>query len=394
MTSTAVYIAALALSCVYVASFSLRISAVHRCDIGKTFKTLNAAQDCHWLVNRRPVIPMKGAKSTRFRLYSGSGQEGSRLVGNNVSLNPAIAIAEADAVVGKDEKENENVEEKEKEKEVANGDQEQYKALFLLNFVAVLWGSQHVVIKSSLDNFPATSVVNFWRFASSSVLFLPALIDVIRRGRGGVAVKKDKLNQSNQKAPSTLRISSTSSISSVNEQSDEITESDSFKSSVVVAGGELLSSDLSDETKTKTNQADSFKASVVAAGVELGLYTFLGFALQAVGLETTTASRSAFLLYLNVKFVPFLAAGLLKRKITPTTWISASLALGGTCLLSFDGSPPNVGDGFCALAAGTYVFLFLFQFFHLYLTYTYTYTDIDIDNNINIIKHCIHYRRC
>ena len=370
MTSTAVYIAALALSCVYVASFSLRISAVHRCDIGKTFKTLNAAQDCHWLVNRRPVIPMKGAKSTRFRLYSGSGQEGSRLVGNNVSLNPAIAIAEADAVVGKDEKENENVEEKEKEKEVANGDQEQYKALFLLNFVAVLWGSQHVVIKSSLDNFPATSVVNFWRFASSSVLFLPALIDVIRRGRGGgigiggVAVKKDKLNQSNQKAPSTLKISSTSSISSVNEQSDEITES------------------------------DSLKASVVAAGVELGLYTFLGFALQAVGLETTTASRSAFLLYLNVKFVPFLAAGLLKRKITPTTWISASLALGGTCLLSFDGSPPNVGDGFCALAAGTYVFLFLFQSFHLYLTYTYTYTDIDIDNNINIIKHCIHYRRC
>ena len=343
MTSTAVYIAALALSCVYVASFSLRISAVHRCDIGKTFKTLNAAQDCHWLVNRRPVIPMKGAKSTRFRLYSGSGQEGSRLVGNNVSLNPAIAIAEADAVVGKDEKENENVEEKEKEKEVANGDQEQYKALFLLNFVAVLWGSQHVVIKSSLDNFPATSVVNFWRFASSSVLFLPALIDVIRRGRGGVAVKKDKLNQSNQKAPSTLRISSTSSISSVNEQSDEITES------------------------------DSLKASVVAAGVELGLYTFLGFALQAVGLETTTASRSAFLLYLNVKFVPFLAAGLLKRKITPTTWISASLALGGTCLLSFDGSPPNVGDGFCALAAGTYVFLFLFLISLILNLYLYLY---------------------
>ena len=35
--------------------------------------------------------------------------------------------------------------------------------------------------------------------------------------------------------------------------------------------------------------------------MELGLYTFLGFGLQAIGLETTTASRSAFLLYLNVK---------------------------------------------------------------------------------------------
>jgi hypothetical protein len=41
--------------------------------------------------------------------------------------------------------------------------------------------------------------------------------------------------------------------------------------------------------------------STLIAGCELGLWTFLGFGLQAVGLETTTASRSGFLLYLNVK---------------------------------------------------------------------------------------------
>lgn len=63
--------------------------------------------------------------------------------------------------------------------------------------------------------------------------------------------------------------------------------------------------------------------------MELGLYTFLGFGLQAIGLETTTASRSAFLLYLNVKIVPFLAAILLKRKIEISTWISALFALTG-----------------------------------------------------------------
>ena len=34
-------------------------------------------------------------------------------------------------------------------------------------------------------------------------------------------------------------------------------------------------------------------------GLELGLWGFLGFACQTVGLETTTATRSAFLLYLN-----------------------------------------------------------------------------------------------
>ena len=65
------------------------------------------------------------------------------------------------------------------------------------------------------------------------------------------------------------------------------------------------------------------------AGAELGVYTTLGFAFQSIGLETTTASRSAFLLYLNVKFVPFLALLLLGRSISKSTWTSAFLALMG-----------------------------------------------------------------
>mmetsp|Transcript_31333 Transcript_31333/g.52864 ORF Transcript_31333/g.52864 Transcript_31333/m.52864 type:complete len:271 (-) Transcript_31333:230-1042(-) len=87
------------------------------------------------------------------------------------------------------------------------------------------------------------------------------------------------------------------------------------------------------------------------AGMELGIYTFLGFACQAVGLETTTATRSAFLLYLNVKLVPFLAFLFLGRQISNNTWLSAFLALAGTCLLSTDGAPPNIGDLWCAAAA-------------------------------------------
>lgn len=86
-------------------------------------------------------------------------------------------------------------------------------------------------------------------------------------------------------------------------------------------------------------------------GAELGLYTFLGFAFQAIGLETTTASRSAFLLYLNVKIVPFLAAALYRREIPLATWLSALLALTGTCLLSTDGGMPNAGDAWCVAAA-------------------------------------------
>ena len=87
------------------------------------------------------------------------------------------------------------------------------------------------------------------------------------------------------------------------------------------------------------------------AGVELGIWTFLGFSFQAIGLETTTASRSAFLLYLNVKLVPFFAAVFYGRTISMLTWVSAASALFGTALLSYDGAPPNQGDFWCICAA-------------------------------------------
>lgn len=66
-----------------------------------------------------------------------------------------------------------------------------------------------------------------------------------------------------------------------------------------------------------------------------------------------STSRSAFLLYLNVKLVPFFAYVLEGRSISIPTWISAFLAFVGTVLLSSDGTPPNVGDLWSVLAAAT-----------------------------------------
>lgn len=98
-------------------------------------------------------------------------------------------------------------------------------------------------------------------------------------------------------------------------------------------------------------------------GAELGLYMFLGYAFQAVGLETTTASRSGFLLYLNVKFVPFFSYFLFGKQIQRSTWISALVAFSGTALLAFDntnvasstdlglGMAFTVGDLWCIAAA-------------------------------------------
>jgi drug/metabolite transporter (DMT)-like permease len=52
-----------------------------------------------------------------------------------------------------------------------------------------------------------------------------------------------------------------------------------------------------------------------------------------MGLQATTAQRSGFLLYLNLKFVPFLAYLFYQRPIRPGTWISALTAFTGTALL-------------------------------------------------------------
>ena len=55
------------------------------------------------------------------------------------------------------------------------------KSFLLLNTVAIIWGTQHVVIKTALESFPAPSVLNFWRFSLSFLLFLPAFISVLVR---------------------------------------------------------------------------------------------------------------------------------------------------------------------------------------------------------------------
>ncbi len=89
----------------------------------------------------------------------------------------------------------------------------------------------------------------------------------------------------------------------------------------------------------------------ILAGLELGAWSFAGFALQTLGLETTTAARSCFLLYLNVKMVPLI--GLLTGRSPPwTAWLAACVALGGTYLLAGDsGMHWVLGDTLSVAAA-------------------------------------------
>lgn len=139
-------------------------------------------------------------------------------------------------------------------------------SLALLNVTAVLWGTQHAVIKYALtDTDMSPSTLNLLRFSIAGALSLPALGPLFRN-----------------------------------------------------------------------RPAMMLSTPVLRYGLELSVYMFAGYALQSAALLSTTASRSAFLLYLNVKLVPLFARVLYGRRISGKTWLSAALALFGTVLLALD----------------------------------------------------------
>jgi drug/metabolite transporter (DMT)-like permease len=73
---------------------------------------------------------------------------------------------------------------------------------------------------------------------------------------------------------------------------------------------------------------------VLAHGVLLGLAMFAGFALQTLGLRTTTPARSGFLTGLSVLIVPFLTRFLFRRRVAAAAWAGVALAVVGLLALT------------------------------------------------------------
>jgi drug/metabolite transporter (DMT)-like permease len=74
--------------------------------------------------------------------------------------------------------------------------------------------------------------------------------------------------------------------------------------------------------------------SVMKHGLLLGLAMFATFALQTLGLRSTTPARSGFLTGLCVLVVPFLARFLLKRRVHLAAWLGVALAVAGLLALT------------------------------------------------------------
>lgn len=90
---------------------------------------------------------------------------------------------------------------------------------------------------------------------------------------------------------------------------------------------------------------NKLKESTLIKGALLGIFLYIAFALQTVGLQFTTPSKNAFLTAVNVVIVPFIGFLLYKRKIDMYELSGALLAIVGIAILSLKlSSDVNVGD--------------------------------------------------
>jgi drug/metabolite transporter (DMT)-like permease len=210
-------------------------------------------------------------------------------------------------------------------------------SLVLLNGVAVLWGTQHAVIKSIVDGVSSSAGGGDGGAAPITDVAVDPAFFTLARFLLAAAVA----TVGSYCAASAAGVAS-GSTSSNNKSKEEL----------------LLVEDAHGAPSLPARTATPFPSTTLRWGLEMGLYMFLGFAFQAIGLQSTTASKSGFLLYLNVKFVPLLAYLLLGRRLTVSTVLSAVAAFAGTALLatngqqiSFGTSNLNVGDAWSVLAA-------------------------------------------
>ena len=130
----------------------------------------------------------------------------------------------------------------------------------------------------------------------------------------------------------------------------------------VLKNGARDGADADDGTE---DEGVSFDMTTVRAGAELGLWLFLGQALQLQGLQRTDAAVAGFLVQLTTILVPLAESFLLGRQLSPRLWAACSAAAAGLSIISSEalfadsggavaGSSVLIGDGLVAASALLY----------------------------------------
>lgn len=121
----------------------------------------------------------------------------------------------------------------------------------------------------------------------------------------------------------------------------------------------------------------TFKESgILKAGAIIGVFLFMGFGFQTLGLKYTASSKSAFITGLFVVMVPPLSFLILKEKVKISSLVGVVLAVSGLYLLTRPrGSEFNIGDlftFFCAISFALHViFVQIYTRRHDFFTLTF-----------------------
>eukprot|EP00585_Thalassiosira_rotula_P000095 CAMPEP_0196160968 /NCGR_PEP_ID=MMETSP0910-20130528/47095_1 /TAXON_ID=49265 /ORGANISM="Thalassiosira rotula, Strain GSO102" /LENGTH=597 /DNA_ID=CAMNT_0041425909 /DNA_START=145 /DNA_END=1939 /DNA_ORIENTATION=- len=220
------------------------------------------------------------------------------------------------------------------------------QSVILLNLVAVIWGTQHSVIKSVVDDSTISLGAGFFKWMEHMGINLSMLQTDVSNNGGGAGGDGAAAYFTLARFGLAALLASPYTpgwrlwVDGLKENLDLI-ESTTIDNAVGMNGEEgaiVASNSQANALKERESIALAWRY-----GAELGIYMFLGYAFQAIGLETTTASRSGFFLYLNVKFVPFFSYFIFGKTIQRNTWISALVAFSGTALLAFDNANGATG---------------------------------------------------
>lgn len=122
----------------------------------------------------------------------------------------------------------------------------------------------------------------------------------------------------------------------------------------------------------------NLKWPIIKKGAFVGIFFFLGFVFQTVGIQYTTPSRNAFLTSVNVIIVPIISYFIFKRKIDFNEGLGAFLSLLGIGFLTLQlGGKINIGDILTLICA---------VFFALQIFYTAIYIKGENPIDMTIVQ--------
>lgn len=118
---------------------------------------------------------------------------------------------------------------------------------------------------------------------------------------------------------------------------------------------------------------------ILLMGLGTGMLYFFGFAIQTIGLQTTTAQKTGFITGLSVIVVPFIAWLGFKRPLNKRIWGAVALSVGGMAFLLLEGeSGIIIGDLIVLICAFFWAFYIIYNDKFVRLVDIYNYSIIQI----------------